>query len=464
MANITQSLSTKVDKLTGKSEILLRFYTGSRINQRAKSNIFIHQSYWNTKDNHIMIPRFRIMNDAQKQLVEELRLCDVMLSNLKQYITNAFYELGAGKVELPSDWLKSTIKQFYNISAESTQTEGEEPDDAQSASNFFDVYNDFVEKTDISEARKRHYRVVYRALKRFEAYNKIHLTVGNFTAETVKNFENYLMNEYNLYKTKKLDKVLKMYPESREIHQRGRNYINGMMKKIRTFCNYASGRKKELPLDNPYMTKNPFDSYSVSAETPLGTPYFLTIEERNKLYNTQFASARMARQRDIFIFRCLIGCRVGDLMRLTWDNIVGDDLHYIPAKTCDNNPSTTSIPLHPIAKEIIERYKDEKRRSLLPFVAKQQYNEDIKEMLKLADITRNVVIIDPKTGHEVIRHINEIASSHMARRTFVGNLYNKVKDPNLIGSLSGHVNGSKAFARYRAINREAKKELVSMLD
>lgn len=151
-------------------------------------------------------------------------------------------------------------------------------------------------------------------------------------------------------------------------------------------------------------------------------------------------------------------------MRLTWDNVVGDELHYIPSKTCKNNPKTIIIPLHEIALEIINKYKVPGRKTLLPFVAQQQYNEDIKTMLTLAGITRKVVIIDPKTDKEVIRNINDIASSHMARRTFVGNLYNKVKDPNLIGSLSGHVNGSKAFARYRAIDMNVKKELVSMLD
>ena len=57
----------------------------------------------------------------------------------------------------------------------------------------------------------------------------------------------------------------------------------------------------------------------------------------------------------------------------------------------------------------------------------------------------------------------EIASSHLARRTFVGNLYRKVKDPNLVGALSGHKEGSKAFARYRTIDDEMKKELVNLL-
>ncbi len=45
-----------------------------------------------------------------------------------------------------------------------------------------------------------------------------------------------------------------------------------------------------------------------------------------------------------------------------------------------------------------------------------------------------------------------------------GNLYKKVKDPNLVGALSGHKDGSRAFARYREIDDDLKKELISILD
>ena len=62
------------------------------------------------------------------------------------------------------------------------------------------------------------------------------------------------------------------------------------------------------------------------------------------------------------------------------------------------------------------------------------------------------------------RPLNEIASSHLARRTFIGNLYKQVKDPNLIAKLSGHSEGSKAFARYRDIDEDMRVELVSMLE
>jgi hypothetical protein len=33
----------------------------------------------------------------------------------------------------------------------------------------------------------------------------------------------------------------------------------------------------------------------------------------------------------------------------------------------------------------------------------------------------------------------------------------KVKDPNLVGSLTGHKEGNKAFARYRDIDEDMKK-------
>ena len=75
-----------------------------------------------------------------------------------------------------------------------------------------------------------------------------------------------------------------------------------------------------------------------------------------------------------------------------------------------------------------------------------------------------VTVRNPVTGADEQKPINEIASSHMARRTFIGNLYKKVKDPSLVASLSGHTDGSRAFARYREIDMEMKRELVEMSD
>ena len=81
-----------------------------------------------------------------------------------------------------------------------------------------------------------------------------------------------------------------------------------------------------------------------------------------------------------------------------------------------------------------------------------------------AGLNRIVTILNPTTREPEQHPLWEVASSHMARRCFIGNLYKKVKDPNAIGALSGHVEGSKAFARYRAIDEDIKKEMVTMLE
>ena len=72
--------------------------------------------------------------------------------------------------------------------------------------------------------------------------------------------------------------------------------------------------------------------------------------------------------------------------------------------------------------------------------------------------------INPTTSEEEIRPLHEIALSHLARKCFIGNLYKQVKDPNLVGVLSGHKEGSKAFSRYREIDEQMKKDLVGMLE
>lgn len=92
---------------------------------------------------------------------------------------------------------------------------------------------------------------------------------------------------------------------------------------------------------------------------------------------------------------------------------------------------------------IIDKHREEvKYGRLLPFISQQKYNEAIKEIFEVAGITH----LNPTTGIEEQVPINTIATSHIVRRC---NLYKKVKDQNLVGALSGHSVGSKAFARYR---------------
>ena len=102
--------------------------------------------------------------------------------------------------------------------------------------------------------------------------------------------------------------------------------------------------------------------------------------------------------------------------------------------------------------------------TILPFISEQKYNDAIKEVFRLAGINRVVTVLDPTTRREVRMPISECASSHMARRTFCGNLYKRVKDPNIVASMSGHKEGSKAFARYREIDKDIKRDALKVFE
>ena len=52
-------------------KLRVRFKHGA-IDQQAKSNIFVQPEHWNSEEQKITIPNFRLMNDEQKELKQTL--------------------------------------------------------------------------------------------------------------------------------------------------------------------------------------------------------------------------------------------------------------------------------------------------------------------------------------------------------------------------------------------------------
>lgn len=205
-------------------------------------------------------------------------------------------------------------------------------------------------------------------------------------------------------------------------------------------------------------------SFKVRKEV-YGTPIYLTLEERDRILNTDLSHfPRLERHRDMFIFQCLVGCRVGDLYRLTTDNIRDGFLEYYPHKSIGRNDTLCRVPLNDKAKALLARYEGTCGDRLFPCLNQLMYTEDIKVVTMIAGVTRTVIVQDPKTREAVERPIYLVVTTHTARKTFIANLYRLVKDPNLIASMTGHALNSRAFRRYRAIEEDLKMELVTMMD
>lgn len=431
MASITTSLSTRVDA-RGKSEILLRFVGGRDHIYRLHSRLFVAPARW--KAGAVVIPR--LGTDEQREL-QKLR---DQLDDLQHHLLDSFQTADLSRVN--REWMQGAVDKFFH------------PDSGQEE-DLLALFDEFSRTRDVGEGRRKRYDVVRGSLARYkEIRSGGRITTESFTTETLEDYHDFLSEEYRLAGQKKWRSVYKgMWRDPKE---RGRNVIIDYIKILRSFFRWLDQRG--------IRTREPFKGFQIGTAV-YGTPYYLTIEERERVYRTNLSRhPALEVQRDIFVFQCLVGCRVGDLVNLRKEDVVDGVLTYIPRKTLHERAAAIRVPLTQTAQEIVARYRDYPGPRLLPFITQQRYNDALKRIFLAARMRRTVPVLDPITRKEVKLPLYEVASSHIARRTFIGNLYKQVADPNLIGSMSGHREGSVAFARYRDIDDEMKANLVDKLD
>lgn len=408
-------------RTTKDSEVKIRFRLsdGRKVQLYFISHILVYPSLW----------------DSKKECIKQRAMCQI-----------AYREDVDNKVA----YLKDIIMRVYSSHYADIRTSRDlqrmvedvlNPEDKEEPMVLDEEFADLLAHKNIALGTLRGYEVLKNKLKSFEVFRRRYspsysLTLKTMSEDDVRKFLSYI---------KDVEKI------------GGANYICTTFKRLRSLF------KEMVTLG--IINRSPTDNVSVKAER-YGTPYYISIAERNRIANYDLSDyPSLEVQRDIFLFQCCIGCRVSDLTRLTTDNIVNGAVEYIPRKTRSEHTDIVRVPLNNSARMLVKKYMGvDKDGRLFPFIADQAYNAAIKRFFTICGITRSVLVYDSSKGCEVRRPINEIASSHLARRTFIGNLYKQVKDPNLVGSMSGHKDGSKAFSRYRNIDDDIKKELVDLLD
>lgn len=512
MANIDLKLSSKENKVTRRSEILIRFYQGQNIDFRVKSGLFVQPRHFRyfvnrvaSKKKGIEIPDkvtsickedakakgYVLSTRGEVVIADRLITPEVrfdkeqakLLGELQTIIMETF--AAADKNVLSADWLEKIVHRFHHpqSAARVKRQRGKK------AMSIYDLAEEYLEKKRFSYDHTKAFRVLVRDLARYEAFRKKVLqerfawNIDKMTRKDIEDFEEYLRNEKTLSEKypKQFESILEEYPvEINVVHtmtklqDRGENTIVKLKKKFKAFMQWLYETER--------TTNRPFDGIKIGVEK-YGTPIYITKEERNLVAETDIPAMfeklddedkklcsklplrTLETQRDIFVFQCLVGCRVGDLTRLTSQNITQGILEYVPSKTAgEDAPVKPRIPLNPCALKLVKKYEGvDKDGRLFPFISPQKYNDAIKAILLICGITRIVQVRNSTTGENEMKRICDVASSHMARRTFVGAAYKAVRDPNIVGKMSGHVEGSRAFNRYRQIDDDILKETINCI-
>jgi len=377
------------------------YYTGLR----CRIGIDSKSSQWDIEKSQLKKNQITPDGLSSQKLNDELNKITVAVSDL-------FAGYDFTNVTPTAGQLREDLKRKLNKKTKAIDRE-----------DFFSRFDQYIVGSGLSDNRKRTLQSIVKKIKSYKS---------DIT------FENINLPDFKIHLSESLS----------------RNTTALYLNAFKTFIKHS--------IKNSYTTVNPFDSFDYAGET-YGKPIYLTIAERDILFDATIEDQNLAMIRDIFCLQCFLGCRYGDLMRFTKANIEGGFISYIAAKTKNDDFRIANVPLSKKAKQIIGRYNLQGGR-LLPLVKLDDCNYYIKILFRNVGLTRVVTVLDKTTLLEKHVTIDTIASTHMARRIFIGGLFKVGVNNEVIGSMSGHVAHSKAISRYYAVDSEQQKAAMKLIE
>jgi site-specific recombinase XerD len=151
-----------------------------------------------------------------------------------------------------------------------------------------------------------------------------------------------------------------------------------------------------------WIPSNPFNLFKCSYTAP--EREILNHEELYFLQHKKIDNQRLSEVRDIFVFCCYTGFAYSDIYNFERDAMMrGLDNEWWLSTNRQKTGTKESVPLLPVAIEIIEKYQDHpycvKYNKLLPVNSNQKYNAYLSEIATICNIKKHL-------------------TSHIARHTF----------------------------------------------
>ena len=217
--------------------------------------------------------------------------------------------------------------------------------------------------------------------------------------------------------------------------------------------------KEDKLIENTSVNHWPTKTYDVDN-------IYLNEEEIERIYNLDFNSEEIKAQidskskieisRDLFVIACWTGLRFGDLTNLHKAAILIDEgILKVPTSKTD---SLVAIPMHPIVKKIIEKYK-----GVLPHsIDKSHSLSHIRKCGELAKIDTPTVIRRIKRGKSVIYREPKyrFIMNHTGRRSFATNQFLRGIPTLTIMAITGHRTEDN-FMKYIKVSREEHAKIMA---
>ena len=161
-----------------------------------------------------------------------------------------------------------------------------------------------------------------------------------------------------------------------------------------TAMKYVKNTKQVLKkcVERGWLTINPIQEFSCTYDQPERER--LTMHEIMDMYNKPLIT-RLREVRDVYIFCCFTGFAYSDVYSMEPTDIIrGIDGKNWILKERQKTDNTETLPLLPIAQEIVDKYKQHRyclaNHCLLPVNTNQRYNAYLKEIAAICGFKKEL--------------------------------------------------------------------------
>ena len=228
---------------------------------KAASELSINPNHWSAERQGYK-PRVALVSEDKRMGFEK------DIQNITHLIAEKYHR------GVDGSWLKGLIEEYHHPNI---NFRGGNPADEYLLSYQIQKYMD---ETPLAAESWKHHRDNLKKVLRYERFHQevmhqrgFHLCIDSITADDIRDFKLWMQEEY---------RYVEMYPVfykdelPRDVaQQRSENSMSGTLYRIRTVIKWCIKRG--------LTRNNPFDQYQI-AQPMYGDPFYLTLEERDKVY------------------------------------------------------------------------------------------------------------------------------------------------------------------------------------
>lgn len=384
----------------GRCSVIIRVSCSGRI--ELYTGISIKKSEWNNS-------RQRVKQGVKVDGID-YNILNKELNEMEEFISDYFQKCA----ERDTNASLSDLKERFNYKFKSSSK--------SKANEFFFMYDRFIKEEGSKNGWQENMIGVQKRLKEKIRVFKPQISFPDLSTTTLEALKVHLSKElFN-------DTLIKN------------------LSYLKQFAKWALSKK--CPVNDDVFSYNPKLPKSKKAVK------YLTLGELETIYNLDLSQREgLDRTRDVFVFQCYTALRYSDVSQLKRENITKKDNgdYYIDILT-EKDDDRIVFKLAQRAVKIYVKYEDNVYENdlVFPIISSQKFNENLKEIGKLADLKGEWIDYQYRLDKKVeIKKPKHELEDHTARRTFIITAMNEGISLDNIALITSHsdVNAMKPYIK-----------------